>query len=83
MSAFVKKQPQAKHYFELATTDLKFIFPNPGRLDGIRTSTQRFLEMEGVNYRYPGNDVDTLTDIHLKMTLSSRVCLIGANGAGK
>ena len=25
MSAFVKKQPQAKHYFELATTDLKSI----------------------------------------------------------
>eukprot|EP00584_Thalassiosira_punctigera_P004160 CAMPEP_0172527988 /NCGR_PEP_ID=MMETSP1067-20121228/2501_1 /TAXON_ID=265564 ORGANISM="Thalassiosira punctigera, Strain Tpunct2005C2" /NCGR_SAMPLE_ID=MMETSP1067 /ASSEMBLY_ACC=CAM_ASM_000444 /LENGTH=750 /DNA_ID=CAMNT_0013311827 /DNA_START=44 /DNA_END=2296 /DNA_ORIENTATION=+ len=83
MSAFVKKQPQAKHYFELATTDLKFVFPNPGRLEGIRTSTQRFLEMEGVNYRYPGSDADTLTDIHLKMTLSSRVCLVGANGAGK
>ncbi|KAL3801532.1 hypothetical protein HJC23_000970 [Cyclotella cryptica] len=83
MSSFVKKQPQAKHYFELATTDLKFIFPDPGRLEGIRTSTQRFLEMEGVNYRYPGNDKDTLTDINLKMTLSSRVVLIGANGAGK
>lgn len=36
-----------------------------------------------VNYRYPGNDKDTLTDINLKMTLSSRVCLVGANGAGK
>ena len=47
MSSFVKKQPQAKHYFELATTDLKFVFPEPGRLEGIRTSTQRFLEMEG------------------------------------
>ena len=83
MSAFVKKQPQAKHYFELATTDLKFIFPSPGRLEGIRTSTQRFLEMEGVNFRYPGNDKDTMSDVNLKMTLSSRVCLIGANGAGK
>ncbi len=83
MSAFVKKQPQAKHYFELATTDLKFVFPDPGRLEGIRTSTQRFLEMEGVNFRYPGMDKDTLTDVHLKMTLSSRVVLIGANGAGK
>lgn len=47
MSSFVKKQPQAKHYFELATTDLKFVFPEPGRLEGIRTSTQRFMEMEG------------------------------------
>ncbi|KAL9187276.1 hypothetical protein ACHAXT_001379 [Thalassiosira profunda] len=83
MSAFVKKQPQAKHYFELSETDLKFVFPDPGRLEGIRTSTQRFLEMEGVNYRYPGSDKDTLSDIHLKMTLSSRVCLVGANGAGK
>ena len=109
MSSFVKKQPQAKHYFELATTDLKFVFPEPGRLEGIRTSTQRFMEMEGgkiicmkilymvdprtahpilkhyntVNYRYPGNDKDTLTGIDLKMTLSSRVVLIGANGAGK
>jgi elongation factor 3 len=83
MSSFVKKQPQAKHYFELATTDLKFVFPDPGRLEGIRTSTQRFLEMEHVNYRYPGNDKDTLSDINLKMTLSSRVVLIGANGAGK
>lgn len=83
MSAFVKKQPQAKHYFELATTDFKFVFPNPGRLEGVRTSTQRFLEMEGVNYRYPGVDTDTLSDVNLKMTLSSRVCLVGANGAGK
>lgn len=28
-------------------------------------------------------DKDTLSDINLKMTLSSRVVLIGANGAGK
>ena len=33
MSLFVEKQPQSKHYFELSTTDLKFIFPDPGRLD--------------------------------------------------
>jgi len=84
MSAFVKKQPQAKHYFELSTTDtMKFVFPEPGRLEGIRTSTQRFLEMEGVNYRYPGASKDTLTDVNLKMNLSSRVAVLGANGAGK
>jgi elongation factor 3 len=35
MSDFVKKQPQAKHYFELATSDdLVFKFPEPGRLEG-------------------------------------------------
>jgi elongation factor 3 len=83
MSAFVEKQPQAKHYFELSTTDLKFVFPEPGRLEGIRTSTQKFLEMEHVDYSYPGATVNTLSDVNVKMSLSSRVAVLGANGAGK
>merc|ERR1711957_458396 len=61
MSAFVEKQPQAKHYFELSTTgNLIFKFPDPGRLDGIRTSTQKFMEMEDVDYSYPGSGKTTL-----------------------
>ena len=56
MSEFVKLQPQAKHYFELATNEdsLKFTFPDPGRLEGVKTSTQKFLEMERVDFCYPG-----------------------------
>lgn len=83
MSEFVKLQPQAKHYFELSTTDLKFKFPEPGRLEGIKTSTQKFLEMDHVDYCYPGAEKNTLSAVNLKMTLSSRVVLLGANGAGK
>lgn len=83
MSDFVKKQPQAKHYFELSTTDLKFVFPDPGRLDGIRTTTQKFLEMENVDYAYPGAKENTLNGVNLKMSLASRVAVLGANGAGK
>jgi len=84
MSDFVKLQPQAAHYFELSVTDnLSFNFPEPGRLEGVKTSTQKFLEMEHVDYRYPKATANTLTDIHLKMTLSSRICVLGANGAGK
>jgi len=84
MSEFVELQPEAKHYFELATTDaVKYEFPEPGRLEGVRTSTQKFLEMEHVNFKYESRDRNTLTDIHLKMTLSSRVAVLGANGAGK
>jgi elongation factor 3 len=63
MSAFVEKQPQAKHYFQLATTDLKFKFPEPGRLEGVKTNQ--------------------LNSVNLKMSLSSRVAVLGANGAGK
>jgi elongation factor 3 len=79
MSEFVKLQPQAKHYFELATTDmLKFDFPEPGRLEGVKTSTQKFMELEHVDFRYPGQEKNQLTDINLKMTLSSRVVVLGA-----
>ena len=85
MSGFVKLQPQAKHYFELATNDdgLKFDFPQPGRLDGVKTSTQKFLEMENVDFRYKGAEKNQLNGVNLKMSLSSRVVILGANGAGK
>ena len=84
MSDFVKLQPQAKHYFELATHEdsLKFTLPDPGRLEGVKTSTQKFLEMEHVDFRYPGADKNALTDVTLKMSLSSRVVVLGKNGAG-
>lgn len=84
MSHFVKKQPQAAHYFKLAkTSSLSFKFPNPGRLEGIRTTTQKFLEMDNVAFRYPGTDHDQIKDVCAKMTLASRVAVTGANGAGK
>ena len=83
MSAFVEKQPQAKHYFQLATTDLKFKFPDPGRLEGVKTSTQKFMEMENVDFRYEGATKNQLTGVNLKMSLSSRIAVLGANGAGK
>ena len=62
---------------------LKFIFPEPGRLDGIKTSTQKFIDMENVDFRYAGADTNQLNGINLKMSLSSRVVVLGANGAGK
>jgi len=85
MSGFVELQPQAKHYFELAVNEdgLKFVFPEPGRLEGVKTSTQKFLEMENVDFSYPGSEINQLTDVNLKMSLSSRVVILGANGAGK
>ena len=39
--------------------------------------------MAGVDYRYPGCAVNSLSDINLKMSLSSRIAVLGANGAGK
>lgn len=91
------KHPQSRNYFRQLAKEkgplgnlnrddedmLKFIFPEPGRLDGIKTSTQKFIEMENVDFQYAGSDVKQLTGINLKMSLSSRVVVLGANGAGK
>ena len=79
MSAFVEKQPAAKHYFELAVSEegIRLEFPEPGRLEGVKTSTQKFMELEHVDFRYPGANRNQLTDINLKMTLSSRVVVLG------
>ena len=91
------KHPQSKNYFRQLAKEkgplgnlnrddddmLKFIFPDPGRLEGVKTSTQKFIEMENVDFQYPGSDKNQLTGINLKMSLSSRVVVLGANGAGK
>jgi elongation factor 3 len=39
--------------------------------------------MANVDFRYPGAAATQLTDVNLKMSLSSRVAILGANGAGK
>ena len=65
MSEFVTKQPQAKHYFELATNkdSSRFKFPDPGQLDGTKTATQKLLEMDRVDFQYPGSDKLTLSNV--------------------
>lgn len=90
MTAF-EKHPQSKNYFRALAKEkgplcglnmddegmLRFHFPDPGRLEGIKTSTQKFIDMENVNFRYPGSDKNQLNDINLKMSLSSRVVVLG------
>lgn len=39
--------------------------------------------MDNVDFRYEGSEKNQLTAVNLKMSLSSRVVILGANGAGK
>lgn len=66
----------------LFTVSISHIFLpfHRGRLEGVRTSTQKFLEMENVDFRYPGSEKNILNAVNLKMSLSSRVAIVGANG---
>eukprot|EP00615_Pteridomonas_danica_P000256 CAMPEP_0114350398 /NCGR_PEP_ID=MMETSP0101-20121206/16327_1 /TAXON_ID=38822 ORGANISM="Pteridomonas danica, Strain PT" /NCGR_SAMPLE_ID=MMETSP0101 /ASSEMBLY_ACC=CAM_ASM_000211 /LENGTH=1062 /DNA_ID=CAMNT_0001489601 /DNA_START=16 /DNA_END=3205 /DNA_ORIENTATION=+ len=83
LSAFVLKVPEAKSYFEISASKQKFLFPQPGPLDGVKSKGKALMKMEGVSYMYPINKHYTITGITVQVSLSSRVGCVGPNGAGK
>ena len=83
VSAFVQRFPEAKSYFELGSTNLKFKFPLPGMLEGVRNKATAILSMTDVDFTYPGATKPQLTNVTIRCSMSSRVAIVGANGAGK
>ncbi|CAI5730704.1 unnamed protein product [Hyaloperonospora brassicae] len=83
LSQFVAIHPEAKHYYELKSSDMVFNLPEPGRLEGINSMTRRILTLENATYSYPGATKPQLEDVSVKLCLASRVAVIGVNGAGK
>lgn len=83
LSTFVEKHPEAKSYYTLAATSVKFSFPPPGSLMGVRSSTRAILKMNNCTFTYPGRSTPSLYNISCALSLSSRVGIIGPNGAGK
>jgi len=99
LSAFVEKKPEAKSYYSLAATTIKFSFPQPGSLMGVRSNTRAILKMINCTFTYPGRDKPSLINVSCALSLSSRVgiigmvlysrqismlkLLLGPNGAGK
>ena len=41
------------------------------------------VRLESVSFRYPGTDIDVLTDVDLEIPAGSTLALVGVNGAGK
>ena len=80
---FVEKYPEKKSYFELRNDVVKFKFPEPGQLEGVKSMSKTLLKMTNVTFQYPTRDTPTIFDINLECSRISRVGVIGANGAGK
>ena len=80
---FVEKYPEKKSYFELRNDVVKFVFPEPGPLEGVKSMSKTLLKMTNVTFQYPTRDTPTIFDINLECSRVSRVGVIGANGAGK
>ncbi|KAJ5092456.1 Armadillo-like helical [Penicillium alfredii] len=83
LAAFVKVKPEGKSYYTLSASTVQFKFPPPGILSGIKSQTRSILRMSNVSFTYPGAPRPSLHDASLSLSLSSRVAIIGGNGAGK
>lgn len=83
LAAFVKQKPEAKSYYTLSDSIVKFKFPPPGILSGVKSQTRAILRMSNATFTYPGASKPNLQDVSCSLSLSSRVAIIGPNGAGK
>src|SRR5690606_20638597 len=79
---FVSIKPEAKSYYTLSAANAQFKFPPPGILTGVKSMTRAIIRMTNVSYTYPKAPKPSLSDVSCQLTLSSRVAMIGPNGAG-
>jgi elongation factor 3 len=83
LDEFVKIKPAARAYFSFKESKLKFDFPQPGPIEGVKSKGKALMKMANCTFTYPGNTKPTLFDISVQVSLSSRVACVGENGAGK
>jgi len=62
---------------------LKFKFPQPGPIEGVKSRSKALMKMAHCYFTYPGNTAPTLHDITIQVSMASRVGCVGENGAGK
>jgi elongation factor 3 len=67
----------------LSNETMKFTFPEPGPMEGVKSRSKVILRMTNVTFQYPTKDKPTIFDVNLTVSQVSRVAVIGANGAGK
>merc|ERR1719194_1508 len=83
LTEFVDRYPEKRSYFELSNETMKFSFPTPGPLEGVKSRSKIVLRMNNVDVQYPTKDKPTIMDVSLTVSQVSRVAVVGANGAGK
>jgi len=83
LAKFVEKYPAGKSYYTLSASVVRFTFPPPGSLMGVRSQTRAILKMNNCTFTYPGAKKPQLQNVSVAVSLSSRVGIVGPNGAGK
>jgi len=83
LKMFVQKVPEAASYYTFKSSRMKFVFPEPSNLEGVKSKAKHILKMANVQFTYPNTDRRILNDVSVAVTLGSRIAVIGPNGAGK
>merc|ERR1719296_124353 len=83
LDELVKIKPSLRSFFSISESKLKFKFPQPGPIEGVKSKGKALMKMSKCTFTYPVNDTPTLFDISIQVSLSSRVACVGENGAGK
>ena len=80
---YISKNPDARAFFSIKESKLKFKFPQPGPIEGVKSRSKALMKMAGCDFTYPGNTKPTLFNITCQVSMASRVGCVGENGAGK
>lgn len=81
----MEKHPEARSYYTLEATSVKFAFPPPGSLMGVRSNTRAILKMTNCTFTYPGRSSPSLYNVSCALSLSrygfisATVALFAAN----
>merc|ERR1711881_803646 len=65
LTQFVEKHPEKNAYFELRNDIMKFTFPPPGSMEGVKSRSKVVLRMNNVSFQYPTKDKPTIMDVSL------------------
>merc|ERR1719296_375868 len=83
LDELVKIKPSLRSFFSISESKMKFKFPQPGPIEGVKSKGKALMKMSKCTFTYPVNETPTLFDISVQVSLSSRVACVGENGAGK
>merc|ERR1712151_99724 len=86
LDALIKQDAEVEEYFKMNKQKeeaVKFSFPEPGPLEGVKSRSRAVVKMDNCTFTYPGNTKPTIENVSFKVSLVSRVGVCGKNGEGK
>merc|ERR1719416_322454 len=70
LDELVKIKPSLRSFFVMTESKLKFRFPQPGPIEGVKSKGKALMKMNNCTFTYPVNETPTLFDISVQVSLS-------------